>query len=350
VRSISLVRISSEPIERRPRDHHRVGSERERLQHIAPASKAAVDDERQRSADRSGDLGQHLDRRHAVIELPPAVIAQHQAVAAEVGRAPRIGHAEHTLDEELARPLPAQPRDVVPADRGVEQLRNDGAATHCARVAGREEVGEILKSRRPVTQQHLVQPARMAQHVEEVAHARLAGRAVVAPIPFPGAEHVGIGGEYQRLIARGRRARHDALSRLAVAHHVELHPQPSTGLRGHILQAHRRDGAQGERNTDRRRGPCEHHITARMHHAVGAGWGDHERRGDLAPEQHGALLPLAGIDEGRGDETQLLECRAIAAQGGLVLGAALDVLEDDAGDVPASDRAQIGDVERTREV
>src|SRR6185437_8679999 len=134
---------------------------RERLGDIAAAAKAAVDDDRQSVADRGGDLPEHLDGRHAVIELPPAVVGKDDAVASGVGGTARVLDAEDAFDEQLPGPVPAYPGDIRPRDRGLEHLRNDGAAADRACGAGGQESLDVVESWDALVQQHLGEPARM---------------------------------------------------------------------------------------------------------------------------------------------------------------------------------------------
>ena len=61
-------------------------------------------------------------------------------------------------------------------------------------------------------------------------------------------------------------------------------------------------------------------------------------------------MPGGCVDEGRGHEAQPPEGFAVTAQGYLVLGAALHVLEYEAGQAAPGDLAQVRDVERARNV
>ena len=74
----------------------------------------------------------------AVIELPTAVIADHDAVETQRGGALGVGHGQHALDEELAAPVLADPADVVPGDGRLEQPRKDRAPAHGVSPAGRK--------------------------------------------------------------------------------------------------------------------------------------------------------------------------------------------------------------------
>src|SRR2546430_7471498 len=50
--------------------------------------------------------------------------------------------AQYTFYQQLSRPVAANPGDVIPADRGLEQVGDDRAATNGARRTGRKERSE----------------------------------------------------------------------------------------------------------------------------------------------------------------------------------------------------------------
>jgi len=192
-------------------------------------------------------------------------------------------------------------------------------------------------------------PARVSQHVQHRAQRRPSRRAVVAPVPFAAAEHVGIGGEHQRLVARGGRAADDVACDAAVLHDIQLQPQPPAGARGDVLEARRREGAEREGDAEGGRCAGQGDVTVRVQHAVEAGRGDDERGIRLAPEDRAALVACAGVDQRLRHEPPARQRLAVAAEGVLVLRTALDVLEGEVRHAAAGELTQVGDVERARE-
>ena len=61
-----------------------VGAQRQGLEHVAPAAETAVDQHRNASGDGIDHLRQHLQRRRAVVERPPAVVRDDDAVETDV--------------------------------------------------------------------------------------------------------------------------------------------------------------------------------------------------------------------------------------------------------------------------
>ncbi len=190
----------------------------------------------------------------------------------------------------------------------------------------------------------------MAQHVELRAQRRFAWSAVAASIPFPASKHVGICREHQGFEASGLGTPHDVFGDRSLAHDIQLHPQSATGACGDVFEARRGNGAQAKWDAEIGRGTGECDVAIRVEHAVHAGRGDDERRGRRAAEQLDLVIAGGRVDEGLRDETQLLECPAIAAQRLLILGATLHVLENEVRNTPARDLTQIRDVQYTAQV
>src|SRR6185437_13948937 len=69
-----------------------------------------------------------------------------------------------------------------------------------------------------------------------------------------------------------------------------------------------------------------------------------------APEDLGLQVPVAGVDQRLRNQPQRFKSRPVAAQSGLILGAAFDVLEYKVRNAPPRDRTKIGDVQRAREI
>jgi len=61
-------------------------------------------------------------------------------------------------------------------------------------------------------------------------------------------------------------------------------------------------------------------------------------------------MARAGVDEGPGNQPQTLQGFAVGAQRDLVFGPALDVLEREARHAAPGNLAQVGDVERARQI
>src|SRR5690606_29230981 len=77
----------SEGIEVEAPARDRLGAEAERLQHVTAAPYAAIQDHFDPIADCVDDLGKLVEGGAAAVELAPAVVGDHDRVAAHVGRA-----------------------------------------------------------------------------------------------------------------------------------------------------------------------------------------------------------------------------------------------------------------------
>jgi len=168
---------------------------------------------------------------------------------------------------------------------------------------------------------------------------RRAGCAVAALVPFPVAEHVGIGGEHQRLVASPRRALHDVAPDGALLHDVQLHPQPPTGARGDLLEARGRDGAESVGDAELCRSARQRDIAVSVQQPVEAGRRNDERGVGCAAENRRAQVTVRGVHERLRDEPQPLERLAVAAQRHFLFGATFDVFEHEARYAAAGDIA-----------
>ena len=106
----------------RPPDQAGRGAERHRLDHVAAAPDAAVDQHRDAAFDRLGHGRQSADRGDRAVQLAAAVVGDDHAVDAVIDRGARLVRMQDALQEQRPRPDLAQPGDIAPAQRRVEQV------------------------------------------------------------------------------------------------------------------------------------------------------------------------------------------------------------------------------------
>src|SRR5205085_11751175 len=73
-----------------PSDHYRLRAERERLDHVATAPDAAVEQHLELVADRFGDGGQGTDRRGRAVEIVAPVVGDRDRAEAGVEGPPGV--------------------------------------------------------------------------------------------------------------------------------------------------------------------------------------------------------------------------------------------------------------------
>ena len=117
-------------------DHHGPGAERERLDDVAAAPDAAVEQDLDLVADRVGDRRQRADRRRRAVEVVAAVVGHRDRGDAGVDGAAGVVDAHDALEHERAVPLLAQPGDVVPGRRRRLHPLAVGAEERRRRLAG----------------------------------------------------------------------------------------------------------------------------------------------------------------------------------------------------------------------
>ena len=142
--------VGRQPPEVGAADHHRAGPERQRLDDVAAAADAAVEQHLDLVADRVDDRRQRADRRRRAVEVVAAVVGDRDRVGADLDRAAGVVGVHHALDQKRAAPLLAQPGEVLPGRlRGHHPLAV-GAEEGRRRLAPAAEVrGGRAPARRP---------------------------------------------------------------------------------------------------------------------------------------------------------------------------------------------------------
>ena len=97
-----------------------VGAQRQRLYDMVTAPDTAVTDDLELVAQFIGDRGDAVDRGRRRLELPAAVIGQHDRGCAGIDRFARIADRLDALDDERPVPLAREPFDILPVDRAIE--------------------------------------------------------------------------------------------------------------------------------------------------------------------------------------------------------------------------------------
>src|SRR5687768_14878452 len=85
--------------ELRPADEAGLGAERERLDDIAAAAHAAVDEDRDAPFDGRDNVGQSVDRRRRTVELAAAMVRHDEPVNAVIDRRLRLLGMKNALED-----------------------------------------------------------------------------------------------------------------------------------------------------------------------------------------------------------------------------------------------------------
>eukprot|EP00047_Mylnosiga_fluctuans_P004976 m.237655 g.237655 ORF g.237655 m.237655 type:complete len:322 (-) comp13176_c0_seq1:513-1478(-) len=218
--------ICRQAVQHGPPDADRLGAQRERLQHVCPAPNTSVDVHLHLVLQAGGtqgvhDLCQDLDAGARKVQLTAAVVGADDAGDAVARGLDRVLAALDALQHDRHARDRADPREVRPVERGVDELRDGSGHTLVTLNTALLVVGAL--HRRP-TQRKLVahillapsQLRRVHGHEERAASAHLGladqllrHRAVVVDVQLeeqglPG----GLGAEHLRHGARGQRRQH----------------------------------------------------------------------------------------------------------------------------------------------
>ena len=142
-------------------------------------------------ADRVEDPGEQLERHRGPVELPAAVVGEHDRVGAGVHGGDRVGHRQHPLDHDRTLPLLLEPGDVGRSQRLLAQ-RVGHAPAGVVRALGEGREPQRLGG------QDVAHPARSPGHVGEgpQGQGRRDREAVAAVLPLRAAQR-GVDGDHQ---------------------------------------------------------------------------------------------------------------------------------------------------------
>ena len=136
----AVLSVDGEPPEGGPADQHRLGSERERRDDVRPPAHPAVHEDEAAPRDSLHDLRKGIEARLRAVELAAAVIRDHDAVDAVLAGELRVLFREDPFHEEREGRDRAQPFQVAPGHRRIDDLAQRGVEVPASEVI--REVGE----------------------------------------------------------------------------------------------------------------------------------------------------------------------------------------------------------------
>src|SRR5699024_7759930 len=103
-----------------PADQSEVGAHGDRCHDIGAVHDAGVEDDLRAAAELLGHVREHVERDRCPVQLPSAVVGQHDAVHAEVGDPAGVIEGLDALDHDLAGPLASNPTQIVEVHGRIE--------------------------------------------------------------------------------------------------------------------------------------------------------------------------------------------------------------------------------------
>jgi hypothetical protein len=140
-------------------------------------------------------------------------------------------------------------------------------------------------------------------------------------------DHRQIDGQDQHGRADSLRARHQVLRVSAVAHHIKLKPRRRISRLRHLFDAADRDGRLDERHADRLRCPCSLHLRTGREHPGEPDRCQHDRERQLLPEYLDSRIADTDVTHDDLAEQHGCEVGDVRAHRGLLVGPAVDVVE-----------------------
>ena len=273
------------------------------------------------------------------------MVGEGDGVDAHRGRDLGVLDVLDALDHDLAGEQVTEDLDVVPGERRVELLVDEGSKRDRLRaiaiVAGADDVREpdLLGAG------EVPRPAGMAEAVEDRVEPELGRkREPAANVAFATTERREVDGDDDRLVAgRGRPVDH-LLDQPSILPDVHLEPLGAVGNRCDLLDragTHRRKAV---RQIAGRGDPGDRQFTTRIGDAGEAGGRQRERKGYGPTQQRRRRVDLGHVPEHARTEEHIVERADAAGQRDLVLGGTIDVVEDAPGKVALRQPTQIVDV------
>ena len=87
---------------------------------MGPAPYPAIENGLDLAVDRVDDFAKLVERRATAVELPTAMIGNHDRIGADFNRPPRVGNAHDTLEREGAAPILPDARGGIPVHVRIE--------------------------------------------------------------------------------------------------------------------------------------------------------------------------------------------------------------------------------------
>ena len=320
--------FGGERIEIEPAARTGLGADAQGLEHMAAAAHSAIEDDVEPVADRIDDVGEHVERRGAAVELAPAMVRHHHGGRADVERALRVGDRHQPLDRELAAPILADllGRDPVhPVVEHVVDIVGDAGRDVRAGVDIAREIGKV----EAFAAQIIERPARVGGEIPGEARRHLQGRGEarfeVALAVSPGG---GIDGDRDRVEAGFLRALEQGAVEAGILVDVELEQLGGRDRCADFLDAHRADRRDAEPGAELLGRLGDGALALPVEEPLHRGRREHQRHRDLFAENGGAKIGLGDAGEHVGDEVAVVERLGVAAKRHLVVGAAVDIVED----------------------
>lgn len=265
------------------------------------------------------------------------MVGDDDGVRPVVGGPQGVVGVEDALEDELAPPLVAHPREVVPRHTGVE-LRVDPAPEGVRGAGPRHGPLEVGEREGSPAQRHVPHPGRVRGEVPCPHEALRQGHGVghaVAGVAIAGADHGEVDCEDEHRAPRSARPTHEVLGVAAVAHDVELEPERPCGGSPHLLDAADRHRGLAEGDAGSLGGTGGLYFGAPGEHPREADRSEDQRQGEILTEHRRTQSEVRDVPEHPLAEPDTTQVRDVGAHRGLLVSAPVEVVEELAGQAAA---------------
>jgi len=312
-----------EPPDHRPSDEHRACAEGKGDRHVCAPSDPAVHQHLDPIADGVRHLREGVEGGDGAVELPAAVVGDHDGVAAMLGREDRIVCGEDSLRDHRQLRVLVEPLEVAPREPRVDEPRG---------ACGRNDA-EI--------------PERRCVDLHPVVRMQCEPCAQVA-LPRP--EDREVDGKDDRREPRLLRLPKHLLRHLSVRMPVELEPAAAFGRVADLGRARRCERGKAHQCPGGGRAAGDGELAVAMRHALVGDRRRHDRHRELGPEHRGRRRDVADVDEDARSQAPAVERLDIPADRVLVACASREVTERRLVEPLFGEALVVPDVQRVSDV
>ena len=274
---------------------------------------------------------QHAQRRGDPVELTSAVVRHDDGLDSYVDRAPRVVVGLNALEDNRALPHASDPGEIAPRHDRLLERSDDVGVRHGA--ASRQD--DVRKVHQPAVAEepasHRGRSRSCGTNGSMVAApaAKLPG--AVANIAFAESGDRRVDRHHERGEAAGARAHHRRRRDVPAAHEVQLVQPGPLRRRLDVFEPAPRERRQNVGDARFTRGKGGDRSPSGIEEAAASQGRQEQRQRNRLPQDRGVEYAVRCVDGSAGPPRELAEGADVLAEGPLVLGAPVDVLEHHSG-------------------
>jgi hypothetical protein len=312
-------------------DEDGAGAKADGFDNVAAATDAAIHQHFGAAVGGGDDFGKRADCRIDGIELTATVVGDDDGGDTFIHGAARVVSREQTFHDDRPRPDFSDPAQVLPGYGGIDQCGCDVHQLH-GPLAGDGDVFELGNS---AVGKERGEPAGMPEKLREereLGEERVAQKLLhaIAGIALAHTRHGSVHGDDQRGETGTARAVDAAFGSGAASEEIELIPRGSFGGGFHVFEFVAGNRGEDVASAGFARGFGGGDFSAGVHQAAVADGGEQPGKGQIEADDADAEIAFVEGDGVARAKKDVVEGAGIFAQGGFVVGASIEVIENGA--------------------